>query len=69
MLLSYLMVQDPDPRLRPAGDVFHPEFEVGRGEVVMRALAPCQSLGAFYVSPTPASQRFLEVLSHWIMHT
>ena len=53
----------------PAGDLLHPEFEVKEGDVTLRALAPCQSLGAFYVSPTPASQRFLEVLTHWIMYT
>jgi hypothetical protein len=51
------------------GDLFHPEFEVGQGEVSLSALAPCQSLGAFYVSPTPASQRFLEALAYWIMYT
>ena len=37
--------------------------------MTLRALAPCQSLGAFYISPTPASQRFLEALTHWIMYT
>ena len=51
------------------GDLFHPEFEIGDNDVTLSALAPCQSLGAFYVSPTPASQRFLEALAHWIMYT
>ena len=56
-------------RCKPAGDLLHPEFEVKDTDVTLRALAPCQSLGAFYVSPTPASQRFLEALAHWIMYT
>lgn len=55
--------------LRPAGDVFHPKFEIKDTDVSLRALAPCQSLGAFYVAPTPAAQAFLAALAHWVMYT
>lgn len=52
-----------------AGDVMHPKFEIKDKDVSLRALAPCQSLGAFYVAPTPAAQRFLAALAHWVMYT
>lgn len=35
----------------------------------MRALTPCQSLGAYYVRPTPAAMKFLAKLSDWVVHT
>ena len=49
--------------------MFHPAFEVTAKDVTLRAMSPCQSLGAFYVAPTPAAQRFLAALAHWIMYT
>ena len=60
------------PRRRAAcctGDVFHPNFEITDSDTHLSALAPCQSLGAFYVAPTPAAQRFLAALAHWVMYT
>lgn len=49
--------------------MFHPKFEITEADVHLRALAPCQSLGAFYIAPAPASQRFLAALAHWVMYT
>ncbi len=51
------------------GDVFHPAWEIRRNETSLRALAPCQSLGAYYVKPTPAAMKFLAKLSDWVVHS
>ena len=51
------------------GDLFFPAWEIRKNETSLRALAPCQSLGAFYVKPTPAAMKFLATLSDWVVHT
>lgn len=49
--------------------MFHPAWEIRRNETSLRALAPCQSLGAYYVKPTPAAMKFLAKLSDWVVHS
>lgn len=55
--------------LRDAGDVLHPAWEIPKNETSMRALAPCQSLGAFYTKPSLATLQFYRYLSHWMIQT
>ena len=35
----------------------------------LRTMAPCQSLGIFYIQPTPVAIKFLAYLSAWIRET
>lgn len=53
----------------PGGDLYYPAWEIRKNETSMRALTPCQSLGAYYVRPTPAAMKFLAKLSDWVVHT
>mmetsp|Transcript_1768 Transcript_1768/g.5121 ORF Transcript_1768/g.5121 Transcript_1768/m.5121 type:complete len:434 (+) Transcript_1768:363-1664(+) len=53
----------------PGGDVLHPAWEIPKNETSMRALAPCQSLGAFYTKPSLATLQFYRYLSHWMIQT
>ena len=52
-----------------AGDVFHPAWEIKSNETSLRALAPCQSLGAFYSRPSSATLKFYRRLSDWMIHS
>lgn len=53
----------------PAGDLYFPSWEIRKNETSLRALAPCQSLGAYYVRPTPPVMKFLSRLSDWVVNT
>lgn len=53
----------------PAGDLYFPSWEIRKNETSLRALAPCQSLGAYYVRPTPPVMKFLSKLSDWVVNT
>jgi hypothetical protein len=53
----------------PAGDLYFPSWEIRKNETSLRALAPCQSLGAYYVRPTPPVMKFLSRLSDWVVNS
>lgn len=51
------------------GDLYFPAWEIRKNETSLRAMAPCQSLGAYYVRPTPPVVKFLAKLSDWVVNT
>ena len=51
------------------GDVWIQSWLVEQNETAMQARSACQSLGAFYIAPTPIARRFLAKLIDRIMYT
>lgn len=53
------------------GDVLHPSWELQGAELAtsQRGVAPCLSLGLWYMAPSPQALRFLETVIDWIVNT